>query len=202
METHFDSASPTFELLKGYQDGNAEATALLLNRCEQELRRLAAQIIAGERPEHMLRATALLNEAWRKLAGEAQMAFANRQHFVAILAKRMRQILVEEARRDKARKRNNGKHAISLDPSLEVASPDPDPESAYIRKVELLRLDDALTRFFTVDERAARVVELRFFGGLTNKEIGSVLGIGDRQVQREWTYARAWLNHELSAFSG
>jgi RNA polymerase sigma-70 factor, ECF subfamily len=198
MDTNFDANSPTMVLLKGYLEGNQVAQAYLYERCEQELRRLARSYMAGEGRKGMLQPTALINEAWIRLAENPVTALNDRQHFVAISATAMRRILVDEARQRDAKKRNGGKLAVSLEPSLEIASPGPDPEAEYCQSQEILQLDEALTRLAEEDEKAAAVVELNYFVGLKTRDIAALLRVDKRTVRRRLAFARAWLNVELS----
>jgi RNA polymerase sigma factor (TIGR02999 family) len=149
-----------------------------------ELRRIAAGYIRGERPGQTLQATALVNEAFLRLAAERPRQFANRQHFVAIAALSMRQILVQRARARKAAKRGGAPDRITLDESLASAEPP---------GIDVLALDEALTRLAALDPEQARIVELRYFGGLTIEEIAAVVGASPATVKRQWAMARAWL---------
>ena len=155
-----------------------------------ELRRIAAGYIRRERPGQTLQATALVNEAFVRLASERPRSFANRQHFVAIAALSMRQILVQRARARKAAKRGGAPERVTLDERLVSAEPP---------GVDVLALDEALTRLAVLDPRLAQVVECRFFGGLTEEETADVVGTTSRTVRRDWTKAKGWLYRELTA---
>jgi RNA polymerase sigma factor (TIGR02999 family) len=152
-----------------------------------ELKRIAAAYLRRERPGHTLQPTALVNEAYVRLAGQ-HPRFQNRAHFCAIAANAMRQILVERARARNARKRGGGAARVTLD---EAMAPAPGPP------VDLDALDEALTRLAALDAQQARIVELRFFGGLSVEETADVLGISPATVKRHWSVARAWLAREL-----
>jgi RNA polymerase sigma factor (TIGR02999 family) len=153
-----------------------------------ELRRVAARYIGRERPGQTLQATALVNEAFVRLINEKARGFENRAHFVAIAALSMRQILVQRARARNAAKRGGAPARVTLDDSL---LPDAGPS------IDVLALDEALTRLAALDPGQARVVELRYFGGLTIEETAEAMGSSPATVKREWTMARAWLKQEL-----
>jgi RNA polymerase sigma factor (TIGR02999 family) len=155
-----------------------------------ELRRIAAGYIRRERPGQTLQATALVNEAFVRLASEQPRTFANRQHFVAIAALSMRQILVQRARARKAAKRGGAPERVTLDERLVSAEPP---------GVDVLALDEALTRLATFDPEQARIVELRYFGGLTVEETADVVGVSPATVKRQWAMARAWLKRAVDA---
>src|SRR5262245_20122124 len=157
-----------------------------------ELRRLAASYLRRERPGQTLQATALVNEAYIRLISERAQNFQNRTHFLAIAALSMRQILVQRARRRKAAKRGGDPERITLDEQLLPAS------GGGRGDIDVLALDAALERLATLDERQAKVVELRYFGGLTVEETADALDISPATVKRHWTLARAWLHRELA----
>jgi RNA polymerase sigma factor (TIGR02999 family) len=157
-----------------------------------ELRRIAAGYIRRERPGQTLQATALVNEAFVRLASERPRAFANRQHFVAIAALSMRQILVQRARARKAAKRGGAPDRVTLDERLVSTEPP---------GVDVLALDEALTRLATFDPEQARIVELRYFGGLTVEETAEVVGTSPATVKRQWAMARAWLKRDVDTAS-
>lgn len=154
----------------------------------KELRRLAASMMRRERGDHTLQATALVNEAYLRLVGDAPIEWQNRAHFYGIVASAMRRVLVEHARRRSADKRGGGWEKIELDEKLQLAGRS---------ELEILDLDRILTRFAEIDPRAARVVELRVFGSLTEKEIAEVLGVSERTVRGDWRVAAMWLSREL-----
>jgi len=155
-----------------------------------ELRRIAAGYIRRERPGQTLQATALVNEAFVRLASERPRPFANRQHFVAIAALSMRQILVQRARARKAAKRGGAPDRVTLEESLVSTEP---------AGVDVLALDEALTRLAAFDPEQARIVELRYFGGLTVDETAEVVGTSPATVKRQWAMARAWLKRAVDA---
>jgi RNA polymerase sigma factor (TIGR02999 family) len=160
-----------------------------------ELRRVASRYINRERPGQTLQATALVNEAFVRLVGERARGFENRAHFVAIAALSMRQILVQRARARRAAKRGGAPARITLDETMRPAeardrsSPD---------AVDVLALDEALTRLAALDPDLAKVVELRYFGGLTIEETAEAMRSSPATVKRHWTMARAWLKRELA----
>jgi len=175
-------------LLKRLKEGDSDAGEQLIPLVYDQLRGAARRALAGERPGHTLQATELVHEAYFKLLGSAQVDWQGRAHFVAIAARAMRQILVDHARRRQADKRGGGVQHVTLgDAEAELALP---PE-------ELLALDAALDRLQEHDPRMRSVVEYRFFGGLTEKEIAEVLDLTVRTVQRDWVKARAWLHQEI-----
>jgi RNA polymerase sigma factor (TIGR02999 family) len=179
------SPSEVTQLLRAWQGGNAEAASQLADALCGELRRLAAGRLRGERSYHTLQPTALVNEAWMRLA-ELHREWQSREHFLSIAAISMRRILVDHARRRRAAKRLGMAAAVPLDEVVDLLrAPLPDPV--------LLALDDALSRLAVLDPRQARVVELRYFAGLSVEETASVLGMSTGTVKREWAVARAWL---------
>ena len=163
----------------------------LVPRVYDELRRLAAHYLRGERMHHTLQPTALVNEAYLCLVGQKRVSWRNRSHFLAIAAQTMRHILVDHARMRAAAKRGGDRHRITLVDGL-AATGGPD--------VDLLALDEALQRLTTFDPAKARLVELRFFGGLTIDESAEVLGVSPATVKRMWSLAQAWLYRELKGF--
>jgi RNA polymerase sigma factor (TIGR02999 family) len=165
-----------------------ESTAFAAEAVYQELRRLAAAYMRRERPGQTLQATALVNEAYLRLAG-AGMAWKDRNHFVGVAARSMKQILVDRARARGAQKRWGGMNRVSLTDALAVAS---DPESV------LPTLDDALNRLEQIDPEQARIVELRFFAGLSIEDAAEALNMSPATLKRRWALARAWLFRELS----
>ncbi len=152
-----------------------------------ELRMLAAALLDQERPSHTLQATALVHEAYLKLVDQRHASFRDRVHFLAVAAQAMRRILIDHAR-GRGRIKRGSLQKISLDSKLVVA---------FEQTVDLVSLDDALNTLTSVNADAARVVELRYFGGLTIEETAAVLGVSDTTVEREWRYARAWLYRTL-----
>jgi RNA polymerase sigma-70 factor, ECF subfamily len=168
-------------------DGPGSVFALVYD----ELRRLAASALRHERSDHTLQPTALVHEAYLRLADEPTARWENRNHFVAVASRAMRRILVDHARKHKAVKRGSGAVRLSLD-DLERAAASPGDA------VDLVALDDALARLTTLDPRQARIVELRFFGGLSVEETAAIVGSSARTVKRDWQVARAWLKREMA----
>lgn len=176
-------------LLDGTRSGSQPALNELIPLVYDELRRIAARHLRRERPGQTLQATALVHEAYARLLGEKHPRWQNRAHFLAIAANSMRQILVERARAHHALKRGGGFARITFDEAI---------VGAGNTSVDLLALDDALRTLAALDARQARVVELRFFGGLTVGETAEVLEIAPATVKRDWILARAWLARQLA----
>lgn len=183
-------------LLAELADGREEVWDELMVHVYDELRRLAHGRLRHERPGHTLSTTALVHEAYLKLADLDHLQWKNRAQFFAVASTAMRRILVDYARAAKRLKRGGRQRPISLDEQGEDRLPAMSQEDAD----ELLALDDALNRLGAVHERQRKVVELRFFSGLTIQETAEVLGVGLSTVKRDWSTARAWLNRELSSF--
>lgn len=158
----------------------------------QELRRLAAQYLRSERPDHTLQATALVHEAYLKLVDQNRMTWQNRAHFRGVAAQLMRRILIEHARAHRAQKRGGKLEKIYLDETRELSQQ---------RSPDLIELDDALKSFAADYPRESEVVELKFFGGLEAKEIAEVLNVSAKTVLRDWSFAKLWLCRELSSAS-
>jgi RNA polymerase sigma factor (TIGR02999 family) len=177
------------ELLRAANEGNEDALESLAPMVYDELRWLAHSQLQQEFGPRTLSTTALVNEAYLKLLDGSELPSENRRHFYGVAARAMRQVLVSEARRRGAAKRGSG--AVHL--SLETSQVPIEEVSA-----ELLALDQALTRLEGIDERLVRIIECRFFGGLTVEETAEVLGLSSRTVKRDWRMARAWLFRELS----
>jgi RNA polymerase sigma factor (TIGR02999 family) len=171
---------------------NDKAVGELMPLVYDELRRLAAGYLRRERPGQTLQATALVNEAFVRLSQERPQSFQNRTHFLAIAALSMRQILVQRARAKHAEKRGGGAERITLDESMAGGPSVPD------EGIDVLALDEALTRLAAFDPQQAKMVELRYFGGLTIEETAETLEISPATVKRQWTLARAWLRRELA----
>jgi RNA polymerase sigma-70 factor, ECF subfamily len=164
-----------------------------------ELRRIAARYVSRERPGQTLQATALVNEAFVRLAAERAREFQNRTHFVAIAALSMRQILVQRARARRAAKRGGAPQRVTLDDANIAGSPAAAPgASPPPGDIDIIALDDALTRLAELDPDQARIVELRYFGGLTVEETADVVGVSPATVKRQWAMARAWLKRALT----
>ncbi len=177
------------QLLRAWQGGDRGALDALLPLVYKELRRLAHFQLQKERPGHTLQSAALVNEAYLRLAGLNPPQWESRTHFFAIAAQLMRQILVDYARRHRAAKRAGSVYRLSLSDVRIV------PKS---RDVDVVALDDALKALAKIDPRQCRVVELRFFAGLSLAEISEAMEIAPATVQRDWTAARAWLHREIS----
>jgi RNA polymerase sigma factor (TIGR02999 family) len=187
MET---STGEVTRLLQDCSQGNREALDKLLPLVYNELRRLAHSYLSHERPDLTLQTTALVHEAYLKLIDQHSVNWENRAQFFAISAQAMRRILLDNARRHTAAKRGSGGQKISLD---EVATLSSDSANE-----SLIALDLALQKLETIDEAQSKIVELRYFGGLTIEETATVLKISPSSVQREWTVARAWLYQAIT----
>jgi len=183
------SAPDVTQLLHEWSSGNKAALDSLTPVVYDELRRLAGVYLRRERMDHTLQATALVHEAYMKLVDQRQVRWQNRAHFFGIAAQTIRRILVDHARGVRAAKRGSGAVALSIDEALGVSEK---------RDLELESLDDALETLAKVDPQQARVVELRFFTGLSIEETAEVLGISESTVKRDWVSAKAWLFRELS----
>lgn len=180
-------------LLRRFQEGDVEAESSLMDAVYAELRVMARRFMARERQGHTLQTTALMNEAYLKLVQSESLNFKDRTHFFAVAAQVMRRILVDHARRHGAGKRGAGIEMLPLDEGL-VYSPE--------RGAQLVDLDDSLSRLAELDPRAGRVIELRFFGGLSLDETAEVLQVSPRTVRREWDFGRAWLRQDLGLRPG
>jgi RNA polymerase sigma factor (TIGR02999 family) len=176
------------ELLEQWSQGNDAALAELTPLVYEELRRLAHRQMGGERPNHTLQTTALVNEAYLRLADQTNPRWQNRAHFFAVAARAMRRILVSYARSQRAEKRGGGALKMELDEAALVS-----PEESR----EIVELHEALERLATLDSRKAQVVELKYFGGLNYDEMAEVLKISSITVRRDWRFARAWLYTQL-----
>ncbi len=177
------------EWLASWSNGDQLALEKLTPLVYRELHRLAQAYMRGERPGHPLQTTALVNEAYLRLIDTGGMRWQNRAHFYGVAAKLMRHVLVDYARSREELKRGGGVPHLSLDDALTFSEE---------RSAELVELDDALNKLAKLNERHSRIVELRFFGGLTEPEIAEVLHVSPRTVSSEWSLARAWLMRELS----
>jgi len=178
------SSQSITQLLIEWRDGDQTALDRLIPLVHQELRRLAHSYLKRERREHTLQTTALVNEAYLKLVDHKGMHWQNRNHFFAVAAQAMRRILVDHARTRDAIKRGGGLAVITLDEAAAVA----DTQAA-----ELLALNDAMEELAQLDARKSRIVELRYFGGMTVEETADVLGLSPTTVNREWQSAKTWL---------
>lgn len=175
------------ELLQKWRDGDRQALDSLMPLVYDELRRIARRYLQQEQVDHTLQTTALVHEAYLRLIGSPSH-FENRRHFFAVSAHLMRQILVDFARSRSAAKR---KHSLTIALDEAVALP-------QVRNVDLLALDDALSELSRISPRQSRIVELRFFGGLSIVETADVMEVSEATVERDWTVARTWLFREIS----
>src|SRR5215207_6705630 len=176
-------------LLAAWGGGDRAALDELIPLVYGELRRLAHLYTGGESPGHTLQTSALVNEAYLRLADRTNPRWQNRAHFFAICAQLMRQILVDHARRRRSRKRGGDARRVTLDDGVIVSDQ---------RAADVVALDEALARLAELDLRHSRIVELRFFGGLGIEETAEVLGVSPGTVMRDWTLAKAWLRREIS----
>jgi RNA polymerase sigma-70 factor (ECF subfamily) len=176
------------QLLADWSHGDDAALAELTPLVYEDLRCLAHRHMGGERPDHTLQTTALVNEAYLRLADQTNPSWQNRAHFFALAARAMRQILVNYAKSYRAQKRGGGALKVDLD-EIALISPE--------QTTEILDLNEALERLAALDSRKAHVVELKYFGGLKHDEIAEVLKISTVTVRRDWVFAKAWLHNEL-----
>ena len=176
------------QLLADWSQGDQAALEKLIPLVYEELRHLAHRYMEGQRPDHTLQTTALVNEAYLRLADQSKPNFTTRSHFFAVAAKAMRQILINHAKAQQRQKRGAGASKVELDEAALIA---PEQPSA------ILDLNDALERLALLDSRKAHVVELKYFGGLDQDEIAEVLKVSPVTVRRDWVFARAWLYTEL-----
>src|SRR5437763_2611196 len=181
-------AQQVTQLLADWSEGDGAALEKLTPLVYKELRRLAHRYMEGQRPDHTLQTTALVNEAYLRLADQKRASFTNRSHFLAVAAKAMRQILVNQAKASQRQKRGGSAAKIELDEAALIS-----PEQPR----QILDLNEALNRLATLDLRKAQVVELSYFGGLKQEEIAEVLKISSITVRRDWVFAKAWLYNEL-----
>jgi len=177
------------QLLRSWSDGNSDAFEELLPLVYDELHRQAHRYLRREREGHTLQTTALIHEAYLNLIKQNCVNFQNREHFFAISANLMRRILVNYANSRHRQKRGGRDENIELDESILIATQSKD--------LDLLALDEALTRLAKMDEQQARIVELRYFGGLTIEETSEVMGIAPATIKRDWNLTKAWLYREL-----
>jgi RNA polymerase sigma factor (TIGR02999 family) len=177
------------QLLKAWQSGDETALEKLTPLVQSELYRLARRYMGGERIEHTLQATALINEAWLRLIDWRNATWQNRAHFFAVSAQLMRHVLVDHARRRPHMQHGVEPQRLSIEQAVQVP---------LERTSDLVAVDEALNGLAALDPRQGKIVELRFFGGLTEEETAEVLSISAKTVQREWNKAKAWLYYELS----
>ncbi|MEM7249003.1 MAG: sigma-70 family RNA polymerase sigma factor [Acidobacteriota bacterium] len=178
-------------LLQRAAAGDRQAAEDLLPLVYAELRGIAGALFRGERQDHTLQPTALVHEAWLRLVGEHAPAATDKTHFLAIAARAMRRLLVDHARARRTDKRGGDAHRVTLD---EASGPRSEP-----RDVEILAVHQALERLAEIHPRQARIVELRWFGGLTVEEIAELEALTDRSVRRDWSIAKAWLEESLES---
>jgi len=179
------------QLLRSWSDGDENAREALWPLIYDHLRKLAAELMAGERIGHTLQPTALVGEAYLRLADQRRMRYRDRIHFFAMASRTMRRVLVDHARGKKRQKRDGGTRV-----PIEIAL---DREGTSVAGVD--ELDEALTRFEVIDREKAKIVELKFFGGLTNDQVADVMQCSERTVRRHWDVAKLWLFRELSTTS-
>lgn len=177
-------------LLRAWGDGNVEAREELVRLVYEQLRRRAAAYLRTERADHTLQPTALVNEAYLRLVGQDRVAWKNRKHFYSVAAQMMRRILVDHARGHGREKRFGGSIRVALDDCMGAAGP-PD--------CELMLLDQALNELAAIDPKQSQIVELRYFGGLTENQVAQVLAVSRSTVTREWLIARGWLYRRMTS---
>lgn len=175
-------------ILQAVRRGDGQAAEELLPMVYNELRRLAAARMAQESAGQTLQATALVHEAWLRMVGDGDRSWQNRAHFFGAAAEAMRRILIENARRKSRLKRGGGQVRLNIE-ELELAATTPDDK--------VLLIDEALARLQVEDPQIARVVTMKYFGGMTNQEAAESLGVTERTVERQWAYAKAWLFRDI-----
>jgi RNA polymerase sigma factor (TIGR02999 family) len=183
-----DARDDVTEVLEQLKAGDSRAADRLLPLVYDEFRALARHYLAQERMNHTLQPTALVHEAYLKLVDQTRVDWQGRSHFFAVAAQAMRRILVDHARSRQREKRGGGRPRVTLDEAVAL-SPQKDED--------VLALDEALEKLAALDARQAKVVELRFFGGMSVEEVAEALGVSKRTVEGDWTFARAWLSREL-----
>jgi RNA polymerase sigma-70 factor, ECF subfamily len=176
------------QLLRSAQAGDIAASTQFFEQVQGEMKRLAAHYMKGERRDHTLQPTALVNEAWLRIFGAGNQSFLDRTHFFAVASRAMRHVLVDHARGRMAEKRGAGAAKISLE----------DAPSLVHLEEHIGELDEALQALEKLEPQVGRVVELKFFGGLTDQEIADTIGINFAQVRRDWTFGKSWLHHRLT----
>lgn len=183
------SSGEVTQLLKSWRQGDSEAFEDLLPLVYDELRRLAASYLRKERRDHTLQPTALVHEAYLRLSGGVSLDLQDRAHFFTVAARAMRRVLVDHARRHRADKRIGVDRKVSLDDA---------PEIPIVVDIDVLAVHEALELLAQIEPRQAQLVELRYFGGLSNPEAAEVQRVSVKTVERDWRIARAWLHHRLS----
>lgn len=184
------SSKSVTELLEAWNDGDQSAHGELVKLVYNELHRLAENYLRRERQNHSLQATALINEAYLRLVGQNRVEWQNRQHFIGVAAEMMRRVLVDHARKHLREKRGGGEYKLSLSKAERFT---------HEADVNLVDLDEALNKLTCIDAQRGRVVELRFFGGLSIEETAEFLNISTATVERDWRVARAFLRREISS---
>ncbi len=187
-----EASGDVTQLLEAASNGSQQAVNQLLPLVYEELRKIASDYLQHERANHTLQPTALVHEAYLRLVNQRTAGWKDRAQFFGVAAKAMRRILVDRARMHRAVKRGGGEARVQLDEAV---------ASFEERATDLVALDEALERLAAIDERKCRVVELRFFGGMTSEETAKVLDCPLRSIERDWTMAKAWLRAELSRSS-
>jgi RNA polymerase sigma factor (TIGR02999 family) len=187
------SSQDVTQMLLDWGNGHKEALDQLTPLVYDELHRLAARYLRRERPGHTLQTTALVHEVYLRLVNQDRVQWQNRAHFLSIAATMMRRVLVNYAESHRAAKRGGTGPRLSLEAVADWAD-----ERAANRAVDFVVLDEALTRLAAIDAQQSRIIELRFFGGLTVEEVAEALGLSPATVQREWRMARAWLRHTIT----
>ena len=185
-----DNSQQITQLLNQWSNGDAEVLDDLLPLVYKELRRQASSYLRRERSNHTLQPTALINEAYLKLIDQSDVKWQNRAHFFAIAAQAMRRILVDYARERKREKRGGAAENLPLEEALTIVSQE--------KSIDLVALDDALDKLAKFDERQAKVVELRYFSGLSIDETAEVLNVSNVTIRRDWNMAKAWLHQEIT----
>jgi RNA polymerase sigma factor (TIGR02999 family) len=183
------AAHDVTQLLARWRDGDDAAFDKLVPLVHDHLRRMARRQMAGERPDHILQPTALVNEAYLRLVDTRRVQWQDRAHFLAMAARVMRRVLVDVARADKNQKRGGGFHRITIDHELPQCGDTPE---------DLIAIDEALRALAKNHERKSQVVELRFFGGLSVEETAEVMNVSPDTVMRDWSFAKSWLKRELT----
>jgi RNA polymerase sigma factor (TIGR02999 family) len=183
------------EMLRAWGEGDREALEALVPHVYDELHRQAHRYLLGERHNHTLQTSALINEAYIRLAGQRDVQWQNRTHFFGIAASIMRRILVDYARTQQRVKRGGNDPDLPLDLALSVVAEMTNEQT----KIDLILLNNALDKLSEIDERLARIVELRYFSGLTLEETARVLDVSEMTVKRDWTVAKAWLRREITS---
>jgi RNA polymerase sigma factor (TIGR02999 family) len=203
-ENDKQSAGEVTRLLQNWADGDAAALEALWPLVYDDVRRLARRQMAGERGDHTLQGTALVNEAFIRLAGQRVFEWQNREQFLSLAAQIMRRVLVDYARQRAAQRRGDGARRVSIEDTQAALEIDEAQalQALNDERVDVLAIDSALTKLTQIDAPQGRIVELRYFGGLTLEETASVVGISLATVKRELAIARAWLRRELAAHVG